>query len=643
MRTSYRSVATPLRGLARVSKDFSLPGRVALVAVAAISTLLTPSQASAQSADDLKAVARTVLASPYYTSPSKCHEPWAASLSGDVYALEPWGAESGLQRGDRLTRIGSSRLDSAVDWIVAMQHLPGGQDFEVGVDRKGAPAVVTLVCRSHIPYVAASRSLYESILAGRWSQCVQAADSVDRIFGGPTSDIANLRLQCRSMHRPSPSPADVGFGLHRVGSLAIDELQFTSDKRDGRTFVVQIIAALSADFPRLSSDLQERLSALERPVIIAPPPAEAPKANETSAAPTQGFSTGTGFAVSANGHIITAFHVVDGATAIAVQCGNQSAPASVVAHSPLLDVALIRAEFGSPTSPVPFAKGGTIALGARVFTVGFPATNVLGADPKYTEGTVSGLSGPGGDRSFLQVSVPIQPGNSGGALFDEKGAVVGVVLATASVPSFLKSVGTLPQNINWAVRGSLAKALADDLPEATVAVTREQAIKRATDAACLIVVSAATDKKAGSTETFPDATETRNAPESLLNAVDSMNVVVEDVDDEARSCGINKNGLDSAIRVPLSGAGVTLDSRSPNYVYVNVNVLRLDSGTGICVASVAVSLNRTVPGYLGSAEVWDTGTLMTGSSADFGRRISQAVEDGAKKLIGALLKARQGR
>jgi serine protease Do len=68
-------------------------------------------------------------------------------------------------------------------------------------------------------------------------------------------------------------------------------------------------------------------------------------------------------------------------------------------------------------------------LGDAVFTIGYPTPDLLGTDPKYTNGTVSALSGLRGDASYPQISVPIQPGHSGGPLINEEGDVIGVVVA----------------------------------------------------------------------------------------------------------------------------------------------------------------------------------------------------------------------
>jgi len=94
----------------------------------------------------------------------------------------------------------------------------------------------------------------------------------------------------------------------------------------------------------------------------------------------------------------------------------------------------------------------SLRVGQKVFTMGFPVPDVLGYEAKYSEGAISSLSGIKGVVSLIQMTVPIEPDNSGRPVSDESGHVLGVVTPTAAVQSFLKHTGTLPQNINWAVK-----------------------------------------------------------------------------------------------------------------------------------------------------------------------------------------------
>jgi len=92
-----------------------------------------------------------------------------------------------------------------------------------------------------------------------------------------------------------------------------------------------------------------------------------------------------------------------------------------------------------------------VKLGGTVATVGFPNIGLQGFAPKLAKGEIASLSGAGDDGRYFQISVPVQPGNSGGALVDERGNVVGVVSAKLSARAALAASGALPENVNYAV------------------------------------------------------------------------------------------------------------------------------------------------------------------------------------------------
>ena len=98
-------------------------------------------------------------------------------------------------------------------------------------------------------------------------------------------------------------------------------------------------------------------------------------------------------------------------------------------------------------------------IGSDVFALGYPMADVLGDDIKYTEGTISSKTGIEGDISTYQISVPIQPGNSGGPLFDENGNVVGITSSILNREMFDS------ENVNYAIKISYLKNLIDVLPK----------------------------------------------------------------------------------------------------------------------------------------------------------------------------------
>ena len=203
--------------------------------------------------------------------------------------------------------------------------------------------------------------------------------------------------------------------------------------------------------------------------------------------------SGTAFLVHPDGLLLTAHHVVAQATSLYVSCDGQAAvPAVIRSGSATIDLAVLQTlgDLGTE-SFLRLSPNRVLSLGDEVFTIGYPTPDLLGTDPKYTNGTVSALSGLRGDASFLQISVPIQPGNSGGPLINEDGEVVGVVVSTASAPAFIRATDSIPQNINWAVKTAFASVLFEPPPsDRTPTVDADTTvIERVTAATCLVRVT----------------------------------------------------------------------------------------------------------------------------------------------------------
>jgi len=175
--------------------------------------------------------------------------------------------------------------------------------------------------------------------------------------------------------------------------------------------------------------------------------------------------SGTGFAISEDGHIATAYHVIKDAKTIKVYFSKDSFVSARVIHGdPVNDLAVLKIENATPNF-LQIALIRSIKTGDRVFTIGFPVSSVLGKEAKYTEGVVRSLSGIEGASSLLQITVAVQPGNSGGALVNERGEVVGIITSSAAILPFITESGTLPQNVNWAVKVDYLRPLIE-LPKA---------------------------------------------------------------------------------------------------------------------------------------------------------------------------------
>ena len=165
-------------------------------------------------------------------------------------------------------------------------------------------------------------------------------------------------------------------------------------------------------------------------------------------APKKQYTTaGSGFSVSDDGFVLTNRHVVEECQRVTV---DDRGSAVVKALDNINDLALLK--FDGKTRAMPF-RSTSPGLGQSVFALGFPYAGVLGAGVKFTDGVISSLSGPENDTRYLQVTAPVQPGNSGGPLVDAEGLVVGVV--TARIEDV---AGSPAQNVNFAIRGNLAEA-----------------------------------------------------------------------------------------------------------------------------------------------------------------------------------------
>ncbi|MFN3576818.1 MAG: serine protease, partial [Tabrizicola sp.] len=179
------------------------------------------------------------------------------------------------------------------------------------------------------------------------------------------------------------------------------------------------------------------------------PPAPAMSDGTPSTGGSQGF--GTGFLVSDRGDYLTNNHVVRGCRTLTV--GGQ--PATVIATDEGFDLALLRTSAPPEGAPAQFAAK-PARLNSDVTVVGYPLPDLLGG-VNVTRGSVTSLKGIAGDGVRMQISAPVQPGNSGGPVVNAAGQVVGVVVAKLDAQMVAEATGDIPQNINFAIRGEIAK------------------------------------------------------------------------------------------------------------------------------------------------------------------------------------------
>lgn len=168
-------------------------------------------------------------------------------------------------------------------------------------------------------------------------------------------------------------------------------------------------------------------------------------------------SSGSGAIISAQGTILTAAHVVRNATRLTVLTAKGTCEAKLLRIDEANDLAIVKID-GPTFVPLPVAPSRQVRLGQSVSTIGFPNTSFQGFSPKVTRGEISSVNGFGDDPRGWQISVPVQPGNSGGPLLDENGNLIGVVVSKLGLKA-AQATGDIPQNVNYAVKSAYALAL----------------------------------------------------------------------------------------------------------------------------------------------------------------------------------------
>ena len=150
-------------------------------------------------------------------------------------------------------------------------------------------------------------------------------------------------------------------------------------------------------------------------------------------------SSGTGYAISSNGYIVTNYHVTNNAKSIRIRGVNEdfskAYKAKVVIEDKNNDLTILKIDDPSFTSlgTIPYLITSRASdVGSSVFVLGYPLRASMGDEVKLTNGIISSNSGFQGDITSYQITAPVQPGNSGGPLFDDKGNIIGIINAKHS-------------------------------------------------------------------------------------------------------------------------------------------------------------------------------------------------------------------
>jgi S1-C subfamily serine protease len=216
---------------------------------------------------------------------------------------------------------------------------------------------------------------------------------------------------------------------------------------------------------------KEELAAVQRLIKLKARLAEAAKAATTQAIPeSPAESFGTGFFVTKQGHILTNNHVVEGCKTITSGDGK---PLTIVSRNARSDLALLKSGALAVSFAV-FRAGPSPKPGDAVVAFGFPLHGLLSSEGNVSSGIISATTGLRNDVRFIQISAPVQPGNSGGPLFDSSGHVIGLVVAKLDAVRVAQLTGDVPQNVNFAVHWTEVRAFLD---EEGIAYSREPSVR----------------------------------------------------------------------------------------------------------------------------------------------------------------------
>jgi S1-C subfamily serine protease/TPR repeat protein len=167
-------------------------------------------------------------------------------------------------------------------------------------------------------------------------------------------------------------------------------------------------------------------------------------------------STGSGVFVTKVGHVITNSHVVDGCEAVSLNWEKSSdIPAKIVGLDRKNDVALLLSE--KPNERLSPLRADNVRLGEAVIVAGYPYGKFVSSGLKVTSGIVSGVKGLGDNSAQFQLDAAIQPGNSGGPVFDRQGNIVGIVVAQLNKLKMASATGSIPENTNFAIKAGTVR------------------------------------------------------------------------------------------------------------------------------------------------------------------------------------------
>ena len=168
-------------------------------------------------------------------------------------------------------------------------------------------------------------------------------------------------------------------------------------------------------------------------------------------------SSGSGFAVSGDGYVITNHHVIEGCAKVLLYTQGKEIPVTVMTYDLQNDLALLKGEF--EPSVIFSLSDDSPELLQDVFVAGFPFGEKFSTSVKVTKGIISSLTGLGNNFSNFQIDAALQSGNSGGPILDDYGNVIGVAVAKLDAKYMFEKFGIIPENTNFGIKSSVVKSM----------------------------------------------------------------------------------------------------------------------------------------------------------------------------------------
>jgi S1-C subfamily serine protease len=410
------------------------------------------------------------------------------------------------QRKDKFLTINDIAIDIEANAIEdneirkdRLKKIYSNETIKIEVKRNDGNKEVTMNCKGR-------RDLTDKILdglkagaQGNWRKCISSTYDIDTNYG-KIYQIAEAKCACYLAEVLENDRMLDSYAAQLVYESKRQKIQQmvwnNQDLETIRAEIINIIASLEKQKSySYASDLQRLWDESTHPSVVrAPKPPEMieskPPQKIISSPPEKIESikaVGTCFVASSKGHILTAQHVIDGSSTIKIKLSGDDKfyDAKVLQVSKSNDIALLKIDANTPNW-LHMISTKTISSGTQIFTMGYPVQQLLGEEPKFNDGSVSSMSGLSGEATYMQISVPIQPGNSGGPVVTFDGSVIGIVTSTAAVKPFLSFTGSLPQNINWAIKSDYAMVMLDQPYKVTKSTTRENVIDEVKKSICFI-------------------------------------------------------------------------------------------------------------------------------------------------------------